>query len=95
MWDCALTKKVKQGHVSDRESVSVLAKCGCLGGSGSLIRSLLKLFSFKQVCNDLVYIILLLHGHNATNHPNPILLFSTVHAVSCNKYSLNITLIWW
>ena len=59
MWDRALMKKVKQGHVSNRESVGGLVKVGKLwllgwGGSGSLIQALFRLFAFNQVSNDIV-----------------------------------------
>jgi len=58
MWDYALMKKVKQGHVSSRESVGGLEKVGKLwvlgAGSGSLSKSLLRLFAFKQLSNDIV-----------------------------------------
>ena len=51
-------KKVKQGHVSSRESVGGLEKVGKLwvlgAGSGSLSKSLLRLFAFKQLSNDIV-----------------------------------------
>ena len=44
-------KRVKQGHVSSRETVGGLANGG---GSDSLILSLLRLFAFKQVSSDIV-----------------------------------------
>ena len=82
---------MKQGHVSNRESVGGLAKvvncwCVCVGGGGcSLNQSLLRLFAFKQLSTEIVYMILLMHGNNAINHPNRILVFSTLHAVSYTK----------
>jgi hypothetical protein len=85
-------KKLKQGHVNNRESVGSSLKVGELRASGggvfSLSQASLRLFAFWHVRTEIVYVILLMYGYNAILHPNPILVFSTLHAVSCTRYSL-------
>jgi hypothetical protein len=66
-----------------------VVKWRALGGVVfNLSQSSLTLFAFWHVRTEIVYVILLMPGYNAILHPNPILVFSTLHAVSCTGYSL-------
>jgi hypothetical protein len=58
MWDRAHTKKVKQGHVTNRESVGSSLKIGewrvLGGGVFSLSQHILTQFAFWQVSTEIV-----------------------------------------
>ena len=61
----------------------------CIGGVGfSLHLARIKLFAFWHISTEILYMILLMQGHNPSIHPNPILVLSILHAVSCTRYSL-------
>jgi len=53
MWDRAHKKKVKQGHVSNRESVGGSLKV-VGGGMFHLIQASLRLFAFWHVSTEIV-----------------------------------------